>query len=204
MLSAPFNGVVADLSGEPGEIVTPSMPGIPTPPAVDLIDPDCLYASAPIDEVDAPRVDLEMPARVSLDAYGNKTFAGHVQRIANYVLDVEKQARTVEVEVYLSNPDELRNLLPGYSADVEIILDRHEDVLRIPSEAIVEESWVYVYHPDTGTLEKRTIQTGLNNWQYTEITQGLQAGEQVVTSVERTGLADGAKVVPDTDQQAGK
>lgn len=192
VLTAPFDGVVAELTGEPGEIVTPSMPGIPTPPAVDLIDPDCLYVSAPIDEVDAPRVELCMPVRVTLDAYPDQAYNGNVRRIANYVLDVEKQARTVEVEVYLSDPKALSNLLPGYSADVEIILEKHENVLRIPSEALVDDHWVYVYNPLDGTLAKRKVETGLSNWQYTEVTQGLSAGERVVTSVEREGLADGA------------
>jgi hypothetical protein len=44
------------VTGEVGEFTTPSPPGIPTPPAVDLIDDSCLYVSAPMDEVDAPRL----------------------------------------------------------------------------------------------------------------------------------------------------
>ena len=55
-LRAPFAGVIAEINGELGEFVTPSPVGIPTPPTVDLIDASCLYISAPIDEVDAPRV----------------------------------------------------------------------------------------------------------------------------------------------------
>ena len=57
-LTAPFDGVVAEISGELNEYVTPSPPGIPTPPAVDLIDDACYYISAPIDEVDAPNVQV--------------------------------------------------------------------------------------------------------------------------------------------------
>lgn len=53
-LTAPFAGIVAKITGEVGEFTTPSPPGIPTPPAVDLIDDSCLYVSAPMDEVDAP------------------------------------------------------------------------------------------------------------------------------------------------------
>jgi HlyD family secretion protein len=87
-LKAPFDGVVAEVSGELNEYVTPSPPGIPTPPAVDLIDDSCFYISAPIDEVDAPRVRLGAEARVTLDAYGERAFPGRVRRIAPYVLDV--------------------------------------------------------------------------------------------------------------------
>ena len=65
MLTAPFDGVVAEVNAELGEYVTPSPPGIPTPPAVDLIDDRCLYVTAPIDEVDAPEIRTGMPAPFS-------------------------------------------------------------------------------------------------------------------------------------------
>lgn len=68
-LKAPFDGTVAEITGELGEFVTPSPIGVPTPPAVDIIDTSCLYVLAPIDEVDAPEIKAGMPARISLDAY---------------------------------------------------------------------------------------------------------------------------------------
>ncbi|MBS1148187.1 MAG: Secretion protein HlyD [Proteobacteria bacterium] len=67
-LTAPFAGIVAQVTGEVGEYATPSPPGIPTPPAVDLIDDTCLYVTAPMDEVDAPRLKPGQPARITLDA----------------------------------------------------------------------------------------------------------------------------------------
>src|SRR5512139_3613965 len=130
-LTAPFAGIVAEVTGEVGEFTTPSPPGIPTPPAVDLIDDSCLYVSAPMDEVDAPKIKPGMPARIALDALPGKTFPGSVRRIAPYVTEVEKQARTVDVEVTFNNPDEVpKNLLAGYSADVEIVLEARDKVLR--------------------------------------------------------------------------
>ena len=53
VVRAPFDGIVAEVNGELGEFLTPSPPGIPTLPAIDLIDDSCLYVSAPIDEIDA-------------------------------------------------------------------------------------------------------------------------------------------------------
>ncbi len=99
VLRAPFDGVVADISGELGEYATPSPPGIPTLPAIDLIDDSCMYVSAPIDEVDASKLKVGQSSRITLDAIKGKAFGGKVRRIAPYVLDLEKQARTVEVEV---------------------------------------------------------------------------------------------------------
>jgi HlyD family secretion protein len=191
ILRAPFAGTVAKINGELFEFVTPSPVGVITPPAVDLIDDSCLYISAPMDEVDAPDIKPGMDARISLDAFAGKTFPGIVQRIAPYVLEVEKQARTVDVETVFANPADFKRMLPGYSADVEVILDVHKDVLRIPSEAILEGNRVLVFKGDGAPLEERKIETGLSNWKFTEIISGLAAGEEIVTSIDREGVKAG-------------
>ena len=192
-LRAPFSGVAAEVNGELGEFVTPSPVGIPTPPAVDLMDISCLYVSAPIDEVDAPGIRIGMPATISLDAFPGLTFAGRVRRVAPYVLDLEKQARTVDVEVEFTDPEDCDCMLPGYSADIEVILDQHEDGLRIPTQAVSEGQRVFVVNDDD-YLEERNIEVGLHNWAWTEVTGGLQAGERLVTSIDREGVEDGARV----------
>ncbi len=193
-LRAPFDGTVAEVTGELGEFVTPSPVGIPTPPAVDIIDTQCLYVLAPIDEVDAPEIKPGMPARISLDAYKKKFFNGEVRRIAPYVLDREKQARTVDIEVNFIKEDDNINMLPGYSADVEIIIDSHTNVIRIPTEALLEGQKVFIYEKGDKTIYKKDVTTGLSNWKYTEILEGLEQGEQIVTSIDRDGVVDGAAV----------
>jgi len=194
-LYAPFGGVVGEINGEIGEFVTPSPIGIATPPTVDLIDPTCLYVKAPIDEVDAGGVRRGMPARIVLDAFAGRSFVGHVRRVANYVLEVEKQARTVDVEVEFEPDPDLPDLLAGYSADVEVILATRDDVVRVPTEAVLEGARVLVYAD--GRLEERAIRSGLSNWEHTEVTEGLAPGEQVVLSVDREGVKAGIRAVPD-------
>jgi HlyD family secretion protein len=194
VLKAPFDGIVAEVNGEVGEYLTPSPPGIPTLPAVDLIDDSCLYVSAPIDEVDGAKLKVGMPARITLDAYRGQHFAGHVRRIAPYVLAIEKQARTVEVEVEFDRPGETRRLLVGYSADVEIIVEARDGVLRIPTRALLPGNRVLRLGADD-RLEARAIEPGLSNWEYTEIKAGLARGDRIVTSLERAGVQDGAHVV---------
>jgi HlyD family secretion protein len=193
-LRAPFSGVIAEINGEVGEFVTPSPVGIPTPPTVDLIDATCLYISAPIDEVDAPRVKEGLPARISLDAFPGKKFPGHVRRVAPYVLDREKQARTVEIEAEFENP-EGTGLLTGYSADVEVVLAERADALRVPSSVILPDHKVYVFDAATGKLAARPVETGVANWEFTEVVSGLSAGERVVSSIDRAGVHDGAAAV---------
>jgi HlyD family secretion protein len=201
VLRAPFDGIVADVSGELGEYATPSPPGIPTPPAIDLIDDRCLFVSAPIDEVDAANIKAGQASRITLDAIKGKTFSGKVKRVAPYVLEVEKQARTVEVEVEFDHPPTAENLLVGYSADVEIMHTAHEKVLRIPTQALLEGKRVLVYRPADGVLEERTVTTGLANWERTEITGGLSESEQIVISLDRAGVKAGVQVLPEIEKQ---
>jgi len=201
-LVAPFDGVVIELNAEEGEYVTPSPPGIATLPAVDIADSGCFYVSAPIDEVDAPGVQTGSPARIRLDAFRGKPFAAKVRRVADYVLEREKQARTVEVEVEFVNPDDLKMLLPGYSADVEIIRKERKQILRVPTEAIVEPHMVFVFDPDHPLLELRSVEIGLSNWDYTEIRSGVSEKDWVVLSTDRSGLVEGAIVQLDKKVEA--
>ncbi len=196
ILLAPFDGIVANVNSKVGEIVTPSSPGILTPPAVDLIDCSCVYVSAPIDEVDAPLVAVGQPVRVTLDAYTSRSFPGRVQRIAPYVVDIEKQARTVNVEVEFESPDQCPVLLPGYSADIEVVIEKREAVLRVPTQAVLDQHRILVVNLEDSIVEPE-IQTGLSNWAYTEVIQGLVLGQRVVVSVDRPGVQVGAKVIPE-------
>jgi len=194
MLVAPFDGIIAKINGELNEYVTPSPPGIPTPPTIELLDTSCFYVVAPIDEVDAAAVKVNMEARVIMDAFGDKHFPARVRRIDPYVLDLEKQARTVDVEVEFTNSEDGENFLAGYSADVEIIIAVEEDVLRIPTQALLDNSLVYVYQPHDQRLHEKSVRTGLSNWDYTQVTEGLQEGESIVISTDRPGLEDGVRV----------
>ena len=136
-----------------------------------------------------------MTARVSLDAYGDRRFDGKVRRVAPYVLDREKQARTVDVEVEFAKTVEIRHLLAGYSADVEIILDVRRDVLRIPTQAVLGGQHVFVYLPDKKEIRERIFEKGISNWDETEIVSGLTLDEWVVVNVDLAGVKDGARVV---------
>jgi HlyD family secretion protein len=194
---APFAGTVAELTTEIGEWITPAPPGVPIPPVIDLLDPASAYVSAPIDEVDAERVRVGQTARVTVDSRPDQEYGARVKRAAPYVLDDLEQNRTVEVEVEFEEPEAVEGILPGTSADVEVILDRREDVLRIPSAALAEGNRVLILASDT--LEERTVGVGLKNWQTAEIVAGLAEGDRVVTSRHSTDVRDGARAVGRSD-----
>jgi len=195
IVRAPFAGTVAQINGEVGEVVTPSPVGIPTPPAIDLIDSSCIFVTAPIDEVDAPAIRAGMSATISLDAFPGKSFPATVRRVAPYVLDHEKQARTVDIEAEFDQPS--AHLLPGYSADVEVTLDEHVGVLHIPTQALIDNERVLILDKD-GTLQERRVRLGLRNWQVTEVLEGLAEHDRVVLSIDRAGVVAGASAVAET------
>jgi HlyD family secretion protein len=196
VLYAPFAGTIAKIVGEVGEYSTPSPPGVPTPPAIDLIDDTCLYVRAPMDEVDAPKITAGQVVRISFDALPKQSFPGTVKRVAPYVSAVEKQARTVDIEATLDADKAPPRLLVGYSADVEVVLAVRDKVVRVPTSALQEGGKVLLAGPD-GTLQERKIKTGLANWEFTEVLEGLAAGDQVVTSLEREGVKAGVTFVAD-------
>jgi HlyD family secretion protein len=191
-LRAPFDGIVADVTTELGEWIMPAPPGLPIPPVIVLYDDGATYISAPMDEVDVARVRLGQPVRVTLDAYSGRSFSGKVTRVAPYVLDVQEQNRTFEIEAELDDGDFARTLLPGTSADVEVILSARDRVLRIPSYALLEGNRVLVVQG--GRLTARAVKTNLRNWQFAEITDGLAAGEAVAVSLDRAEVREGARV----------
>jgi len=191
VIRAPFDGIVADVSVEIGEYTTPSPPGLPIPPVLDVLDPGSIYVSAPMDEVDSTNIHPGQPARVTFDSYPGRQFTGHVRRIAPYVLDREEQNRTVEIEVELDHPDAVR-LLPGTSADVEVLLEARENVPRIPTSALIEGEKALI--AEKGVLVERKVGIGLKNWDWTEVRSGLVPGDLVVVSLDRPEVTAGAKV----------
>jgi len=190
ILRAPFDGVIAEVSTELGEWITPSPPGLPIPPVIEILNNNEIYVSAPLDEVDVGRVDVGQTVRITLDAFPGESFPGQVSRVAPYILDIEEQNRTFEIEVEFEDQEFASTIPPGASADVEVILEISGKVLRIPSYALIEGSRVLVLQEEH--LVSREVETGLSNWEFTEITAGLDEGEKVVVSLDRLEVQEGA------------
>ncbi len=192
IMIAPFDGVVLDVTTEVGEWISPSPPGVPIPPVIDLIDPNALYVDAPLDEADAARIRLGLPVRITLDAFRGQTFPGTISYVSSFVETQQEQNRTLEIEATFDQKKLPPNLLPGLSADVEVILEARDDVLRIPSYALLEGNRVLVVRGER--LVAVTVEPGLHNYEFTEIVSGLSAGDRIVTSLDRPEVKAGARV----------
>ncbi|HSB36779.1 MAG TPA: efflux RND transporter periplasmic adaptor subunit, partial [Thermoanaerobaculia bacterium] len=193
VLRAPFDGVVADVTTELGEWITPSPPGLPIPPVLEVLDVGSIYVSAPLDEADVAKVAAGLPCRVTFDAFPGRSFGGRVTRVAPFVLDVKEQNRTFDVEASLDDGAFAETLKPGLSADVTVVLRAKDGVLRFPGYALLEGDHVLLLRE--GRLVRAPVKTGLRNWDFVEVAGGLAEGDPVVVSLDRVEVKEGARAV---------
>ncbi|MCI0342512.1 MAG: efflux RND transporter periplasmic adaptor subunit [Planctomycetales bacterium] len=185
---APFAGIVAELRAEVGEWATPGKP------LVQFFDPARLYVRAELDEVDVGHVRTGLAAKVTLDPFKGRVFAGTIVRVAPNVSEVLDQNRTVAVEVELAGGTGDVELKPGMSADVEVVLaESRPDALRVPTLAILSGDRVLL--ADGGRAREATLTTGLRNWEWTEATAGIAEGDRVIVSLDREEVRAGARIV---------
>jgi HlyD family secretion protein len=147
-LLAPFDAVVSKVSAHLGEWITPSPAGLPMPTALELVDVRSIYVKAPLDEVDAGRARAGLPARITMDAFPGRTFPAHVTRVGAYVSEAQQQNRTFDIELRFDDGAFARTVLPGTSADVEVILRARDGVPRLPTSAILQGGRVLVVRQD--------------------------------------------------------
>ena len=96
-------------------------------------------------------------------------------------------------EVELDRRAPASELLVGYSADVEIVTEVRDGVLRAPSAALDAGGRALVLAG--GRLQARQVQAGLANPEFTEVRGGLARGDRVVVSLDRSGVKSGARAV---------
>lgn len=186
-IRAPFDGLVTEVHVERGESLVMGAP------VLDQVDDSGITVEAAVDEADAGRIKVGMPVRVNCDAYPDEPFMGNLMWISQVVERDLRQNRHLQVEVGLDGASP--KLKVGMSADIEIVVQKLDDVLFVPTNVVMRRSEVQqVYVLSAGRAHLRTIQTGLSNWERTEVTQGLRQGESVVVSLETKGLKDGVRV----------
>jgi RND family efflux transporter MFP subunit len=195
VVRAPFGGVVSKKFAETGELLLPGKQ------IATLVDTDRIYVLATIDEVDVGRLRPGQPVAITVDAFSGEKFEGVIRRISPIVSGGKLETRTADVWIYFVRKDD--RLKPGMSADIEILVSTLQQVLAVPSQAIIEregKKQVYVaggrdIRPgDTAVVQLRPVKIGESNWISTEVRSGLAAGELVVTTPEAAGLKDGATV----------
>lgn len=182
-ITAPIDGVVLSRDVEVGDAVSSILVlGSGATLVMTLGDTSEVYVKGKVDESDIGKVYLGQPARIRVETFKDKTFTGHVTKISP--MGVEKDnVTTFEVRVSINNPG--GELKAEMTANAEIILDEHHNVLMIPEGAIMydKDKKASVDIPDShgkDGMKKIAVNIGISNGVKTEVASGLKEGDQVV------------------------
>ena len=182
-ITSPMDGVVLSRDVEKGDAVSSILVLGSTATLVMTVgDTHQVYVQGKVDEADIGKVYLGQPARIKVESFREKMFLGKVTRIAP--LGVEKDnVTTFEVRVSIDNPG--GELKANMTANAEILLDEHHNVLTVPEQAVKfdKDKRATVQVPDAkGKDGKRevAITTGLSDGSRMEVLSGLKENDQVV------------------------
>jgi RND family efflux transporter MFP subunit len=191
-ITAPFAGVVTERYANYGTLMQAGT-GSSTQvlPLVRLSQDDLFRLVIPVPESDVRYIRVGDAVDVLVPAL-NRTFPG---KVARFSVDVREDTRTMHTEVDVSNPD--RVLLPGVYAEATLTLEKKDNVLAVPLEAVSYQGFqgsVFVVN-SAGEIENRTVKLGMRTPSEIEVEAGVQEGEQVVVS-DRSSLKVGQRVHP--------
>jgi len=182
-ITSPIDGVILSRDVEMGDAVSSILVlGSSATLIMTLGATSQVYVKGKVDESDIGKVYLGQPARIKVESFKDKTFHGKVTKIAP--MGVEKDnVTTFEVRVSINNPG--GELKANMTANAEIILEEHKNVLQIPEGALIydKDKKTYVQVPDPSAKDgarKVAINAGISNGAKTEVLSGLKEGEQVV------------------------
>ena len=180
---SPIDGIVLSRDVEVGDAVSSILVlGSSATLVMTIGDTSKVYVKGKVDESDIGRVYLSQPARIKVESFKDKTFNGVVTKISP--MGVEKDnVTTFEVRVSIDNAT--GELKAEMTANAEIILDEHKNVLQIPEGAIIydKDRKASVQVPDPKGKDgqsKVAINIGISNGAKTEVLSGLKEGDQVI------------------------
>jgi HlyD family secretion protein len=182
-ITSPIDGVVLSRDVQMGDAVSSILVlGSTATLVMTLGDTHEVYVKGKVDESDITKVYLGQPARIKVQSFRDKTFAGKVTKIAP--LGVEKDnVTTFEVQISIDNAD--GQLKANMTANAEIVLEEHKNVLTVPEQAVIYDKdrnatvWVPDAHGKDGHRIVN-IKVGLSNGSRIEVLSGLKTGDKVV------------------------
>jgi RND family efflux transporter MFP subunit len=188
---APFTGVVTKRYADTGTLIQAGQDNTATLPVVQVAESEVLRLRMPVPESDVPYIQVGGDVQVNVSATG-RTFTGKIIRFSR-VLDTNTRTMLTEIDV----PNGDLNLSPGMYAETTIQLQRKNDALILPAQAVVENGdQFYVLMVDaTNHVEKRNVTLGIQTSNRVEITSGLQDGDNVIAAGQ-SGYQPGEVVSP--------
>lgn len=190
-ITAPFSGTITKRFVDPGAFIPAATSGsaAQTAAVVTLMDFSAVRVQVAVPESEAALVQKNLPVKFSVTGLPDKIFESKITRFS-YALD--DASKTMLVETEITNPkSELR---PGMYATVQLALERHDNVMLIPSAALVmEKANAFAYTVDGAKAKKRAIKIGFNDGKHVEVSSGLTASDSVILVGKKT-LSDGMAI----------
>jgi cobalt-zinc-cadmium efflux system membrane fusion protein len=175
LVPSPISGKIVTRNAAPGFLTQPGTPPAP----FQVADLSTMWMLANVIETDVPAYKVGQEVEVKVPAYPGKVFKGHVTTVGS-MIDPNTRRQLVRSEI--DDPDHL--LRSGMYASFVIRVGDPVSSLAVPAEGVVREGdgtmtvWVT---GDSRRFTKRTVKTGLQQDGWTQIVEGLQPGETVVT-----------------------
>jgi membrane fusion protein (multidrug efflux system) len=190
-ITAPFSGIITKRWVDPGALI-PAATSRSSPKSaavVTLMDFNRVRIDVAVPDTEAPFVEKDLPVKVTVDELPGRVFDGAITRFA-YALDESTKTMTTEIET--SNPD--LALRPGMWASVEIELQKNQNALLIPAEALVtEKNKNSLFVVRDGKAQKVSVTTGFDDGVNVEILKGCAPGDAVIVAGKQS-VTDGQKV----------
>jgi len=181
-ITAPFDGLVAEVYVEEGDILAP--PTVASRPVIHLIDPAGMELTVEVDEIDIASVEPGQKVAIELDALPELQLEGEVVSISS-LPEAEAAVVAYEVKIAFDVPPDA-GLKVGMSADADIVIAERSNVLLVPDRAIDADSQgnpVVKVVVAEGETETRPVVTGISDGLQTEIVSGINEGETVVIEI---------------------
>ena len=178
LIKSPISGTVIDVNVKVGDIIQTGS-ATTTNITATIDDMSTMKVVVPINEIDVPRIQEGMKARVVLDALPDQPFNGKVDSIS-YLGKITENVVTYDATILIPNPD--RIIRPEMTAEAEITTEYKENATIIPLDALIEKkgkSFVLIANQEGEPIE-REVKIGIRNGDQVEIIEGIETGELVV------------------------
>lgn len=194
VLIAPTDGTIIAVAADNGQYVNKGTE------ILTLANLDNLLIQADINESDVNKMKLGQPATIEGTTLGKQKLNASVTRIAPTATTTQStsgQGEKTRVKVTLKPEGELSALKPGFHVDINISVEKIDNALQVPIEAVQQEAdgSTFVWIAENGVAKKQKIETGTENELFSHIKSGLTGDEQIIVSPVES-LTDGAPIMP--------
>lgn len=170
VLTSPIGGTVTRMNIKPGEEI------LVTYVVAQVSDTTNIHFTADIDETDIGSIKPDQSAAIFLDSYPEEEIKSKVEKIGSFGTTSQTESTVFKVDFFLSEDSKF---IIGMNGDAQITTAEKQQVLTIPTEALVDENMVYIHR--NNAYEKILVEVGMQNDSQVEILSGLSEGDQVVT-----------------------